>query len=193
MSLVPNKLSGYKKGSIFVETGTFLGQGCVEAIKAGFDEVYTIEILEENYKKAERNFEKKLSLDDRNKIHMHLGDSAELLGEILNGIKEPCTIWLDAHGNSESKGWRVPDGNEYASVGEVCRHGSSGRIPLEEELKSIESKDHTILIDDVGGYLFNKNNISKNWLEGMVSKINPDYQIDYVDGAKTGTILWARC
>ena len=56
MSLVKDRLHKYKKGSIFVETGTFLGVGCMEAIKAGFKEVHTIEILEENYKKADINF-----------------------------------------------------------------------------------------------------------------------------------------
>lgn len=119
----------YAKGfslNTFIETGTYLGN-TVNAVKSKFKEVYSIELNKGLYLRAKQKFTK----DEH--INFILGDSSEILPEILSKIESPCLFWLDAHysGENTSK--------------------TNLETPIVKELQSIlnhPNKNHIILIDD---------------------------------------------
>lgn len=67
----------------FVETGTYKGDGCELAIKAGFERIITIDIIEWHYSNP--------------KVEKWLGDSATELKHIIPTINNPWMAWLDGH------------------------------------------------------------------------------------------------
>ncbi len=79
-----------KKPDIFVETGTYFGNG-IQLVKNDFNEIHSIELNEKFYYKAKKRFE------NNNKIKIHLGDSAEVLDKLINNFDCPVLFYLDAH------------------------------------------------------------------------------------------------
>ncbi len=115
--------------SIFVETGTFLGQ-TVAGVADLFDRCFTIELSRKLWERASS------ALASANNVSCLWGDSAVLLPEVLLQIDEPALFWLDAH----------------ASGGDTSH---SARDPIFDELAAIYShpvKRHVILIDDARGH-----------------------------------------
>ncbi len=109
-----------------IETGTYLGE-MVRATRSVFDEIYSIELGEELYRRARRRF------DCFPHIHLIHGDSAAVLRNLLPSVPGPCLFWLDAH---------------FSGAGTV--RGVS-ETPIMAELKCIlshPSKMHVVLIDD---------------------------------------------
>ena len=107
----------------FIETGTYLGNGIRWGLKY-FDKVISIEILDEYYNGAEKNFK------GEDKLTLIKGDSGVVLGDILESTEGPSFIFLDAHGAIDVQG---PN-------------------PLYKELSLIKNhkiKNHIIAIDDV--------------------------------------------
>lgn len=74
----------------FVETGTYQG-AMVAAMGKRFGRVITIELDPELHARAASRFA------DEPRVSVLRGDSAEVLGEVLERIHEPCLFWLDAH------------------------------------------------------------------------------------------------
>lgn len=110
---------------ILIETGTYLGD-MVEICRHTFEKVYSVELSEKLYKKAQRRF------NTIPNVELHCGDSAVKLPEILNTISQPCLFWLDGH---------------YS--GGVTAKGNL-ECPVREELAAIlkHASSHVILIDD---------------------------------------------
>ena len=111
---------------ILVETGTYYGD-MVEAMKDVFDQIYSIELSTELYKKAEKRFKAEQH------IELICGDSGLKLMSIMNKIHQPALFWLDGH----------------YSAG-VTAKGEKD-TPIYEELNQILSskdKGHVIVIDD---------------------------------------------
>ncbi|MEK6832818.1 MAG: hypothetical protein AABY32_02130 [Nanoarchaeota archaeon] len=77
---------------IFIETGSLVGKGIKNALKYGFKEIHSIEILKTNYDICVKLFK-----DDK-RVNLYLGDSAETLPYVLKNIKNKVTFLLDAHG-----------------------------------------------------------------------------------------------
>jgi len=84
---------------VFVETGTNDGATALFLIN-DFDSLHTIELGRVAAKKATAMFA------DEPKVTVYHGDSAVLLGDILDDLQEPALIWLDAHysGGSTAQG-----------------------------------------------------------------------------------------
>jgi tetratricopeptide (TPR) repeat protein len=111
----------------FVETGTYLG-GTAEAAAGIFEEVHTIELSAELAQRAAAR------LAARKNVHVHAGDSAILLPQILSSVRGPVLVWLDGH----------------YSEGETARGDSN--TPILRELRAMQEsgrKDAIILIDDL--------------------------------------------
>lgn len=110
---------------VLVETGTYLGD-MVAAMKDDFDHVYSIELSEELYAKAQQRFA------GQRKITLILGDSGAELGRLVANLKQPALFWLDGH---------------YS--GGITAQGGKD-TPIYEELAHIFSskESHVILIDD---------------------------------------------
>jgi hypothetical protein len=115
--------------STFVETGTYHGDGILSAFGVGFEKIYSIEILQENYDISYNRWKHKSN------VKLHLGSTSEKLEEILAEIDSPSFFWLDAHIDN--------CGPTYKELEIINNH---------------HIKNHTILIDDISIY-FNKKHI----------------------------------
>lgn len=160
---------------IFVETGTFHGDGIKEAINVGFDKIYSIEVKQEFYQECSKKFYYEIN---KGQVELILGDSQYALSDLVKNLDKPTTFWLDAHTHEGGKGHK--------------------NCPLYEELEHIKShpiKCHTILIDDLrliksrnawGGH-----DVTVEGLIEKIKKINPNYQIVFEDGHVEKDVLCA--
>lgn len=82
---------------VFVETGTFQGKTAQQESRY-FRDVYTIELNEKLYYANLGKFKKETP-----NVKPYLGDSAEIMPDVLKDIKEPCVIFLDAHWSGNNK------------------------------------------------------------------------------------------
>ncbi|NBR61187.1 MAG: hypothetical protein EBT86_05985 [Actinobacteria bacterium] len=157
---------------IFIETGTQYGFGIEVALQCDFEKIYSIDIDSKYHAHCTNKFKEQI---ETNQIELWIGDSAKMLGNILDRIKEPITFWLDAHGGAGG------------GTGTVC--------PLLNELKQIQEHSidrHTILIDD-------RRMFGKVWGVGLkeddvislLKEINPEYKIEYANGCEPKDIIVA--
>lgn len=163
--------------NIFIETGSYIGDGIQQALDAGFSKVISIELSEKYYKISKERF-----IDNPN-VEVVLGDSYQVLPDVLKDINEPITFWLDGHNSGDDTGY-----------GEFM-------VPLIQELDAIKEhiiKTHTILIDDMRLWPdvdaeqdefigFHKDDIFNKLFE-----LNPEYKLSYEDGYEENDILVAR-
>jgi hypothetical protein len=122
------EIFGKYRNRVFVETGSYVGDGIRAALAAGFEVVHSIELAPKYFAMCQRKFK------DDPRVILHFGDSTSVLPGILEGLKEPATFWLDGH-------WSCDD----TALGAKA-------TPLMEELEAIGRhpiKTHTILIDDM--------------------------------------------
>jgi len=157
----PKELFKKYPNPVFIETGSFKGDGIQQALDAGFKIVYSIELSKNLYSNCVNRFM------DNNDVHLILGDSGEMLGALMIMIKEPVTFWLDGH----------------YSGGETAL--GSLNSPLLQELEAITDhniKNHTILIYDLRGWDKNKHGFDTHDLIEKIKEINPDYKFTLEDG-----------
>lgn len=159
---------------VFFETGTYLGDAAKNAKLLGFPKVITVELQEYLYRQAMGN-----GLPG---IDYYLGDSPQVMREVLPNVEGKITFWLDAH---------IDGGNYVPGLTPEIR-----RCPLYEELaciKSLSRNDHTILIDDmriIGVIGWGMETVREELIR-MLRDINPDYKIYYIDGHEPNDILVA--
>lgn len=125
----------------FVETGT----GAAEVVRSVNEinedvNIHTIEIIEEIYDKN------KIKFSYLNNVNWHLGESSEVLPEIIPKLKGNTLFWLDAHFPGADFG--------LASYGD--EKDVNKRLPLKTELETIvKEKDvsnDVFIIDDLRIY-----------------------------------------
>jgi len=156
---------------VFVETGSFLGDGIQKALDVGFKEVHSIEYGEQLYKGCLKRFE------SNENVFLYHGDSGKILYDVCKNITDPIVFWLDGH----------------YSEGITAR--SNKNCPLYEELDQIcqlKENNHTILIDDVRDFGKTMEVTMQEILVKLV-KINNKYSISYLDGYVPNDILMAKC
>lgn len=156
----------------FIETGTFRGFGIGRALYSGlFEEFYSIELAPYYYEYC-----KNLYADFKN-VKIFLGDSREVLPQILASIEKPATFWLDGHYSSEDTAKGLTNN------------------PILEELECIKNhfiKNHTIMIDDAK--LFGKAEfdfIEIDDLKKKIWEINPNYKISLYSRKEPDDMLLA--
>ena len=137
----------YKNVDICLETGTYLGDSA-KRMSVYFKEVHTIEIIDSIYEKAKTNLKK---LEN---ITCYLGDSLDLLPELLQKMPYPLFFYIDAHSSS----YNGTNTNET--------------VPVIKELEII-NKYHPyndiILIDDL--VLFGEKKYYADWSDISVNNI----------------------
>ena len=134
---------------VMVETGTYLGD-MIDAVKGGFDRVYSIELGDELYERARRRF----GNDPRVTI-LH-GDSGEKILEILPTLTQPTLFWLDAHYTAGLgvSGRAALDTPVLAELSHIFTH------PL--------ALQHVILIDDAHEFTGNNDYPPLHEVEALV-------------------------
>ena len=172
---MPSKTENFSKypNGIFIETGSFLGDGIQQALNAGFNKVISIELSDKYFEISKNRFA------NNPNVEIVKGDSFKVLPDVLKDIDEPVTFWLDGHHSCGDTAL----GDHWA--------------PLMQELDVIKEhpiKTHTILIDDMRCWElpnevhgFYKDDIFKK-----LSELNPDYQLTYEDGLQENDILVAH-
>lgn len=171
-----NLLNHFKRFSneIFVESGTFLGNGLQCALSAGFTKCYTVEIHKYLYDKAQIRFADQIK---NGIVESFLGNSETLLPKIISKLDKPATFWLDAHISSQY-------GEKLAK-----------NCPIIEELIAIDKshvKNHTLLIDDLN--CFGRpahDRITVDQVKNQILLINKDYKFEFLDAAIPSNILVA--
>jgi hypothetical protein len=152
----------------FVETGTYSGDGINFALRAGFPEIFSVEIAENFHADATTKFA------NYKNVHLILGDSGLILFNVIKDLNRPITFWLDGH------------------MGDVVP-GCTRHTPLLEELDEIKKhpiKHHTIIIDDMhccNGILFDF--LTREDIIAKIKEINPNYEIVYIDGGNDPEIV----
>jgi len=115
------------KYEIFVETGTLYGETISNMVNS-FNELYTIEVSEDLHARFNR------SNYNRDKINSILGDSSEILKNLVPNLTKNTVFYLDGH---------------YSS-GETAKGAKD--VPLIEELDCINDyfkHEALIIVDDV--------------------------------------------
>ena len=143
---------------ILVETGTYMGD-MVEAQRDQFKKIYSIELSEKLFKKAQKRF----------KDHMHIkivqGDSGTVLNKLMAEIDKPALFWLDGH---------------YS--GGITAKGEK-ECPVPEELKIILKSplSHIILIDDARLFNGTHDYPTIDQIEEIIKTNNRQYLVETKD------------
>ncbi len=163
----------YTNNKIFIETGSFIGDGIQQALDAGFSKVISIELSDKYFSICKNRF------SNNSNVIIVKGDSFKVLPEIIKNINEPITFWLDGHHSCED-----------TALGEHW-------APLMQELDVINEhsiKTHTILIDDMRCWE-EPNPVHGFYKEDIFNKlkeINTYYQFTFEDGHEKNDILVAH-
>lgn len=156
---------------VFVESGSYRGDGIQEALQCGFERVISYEVAPHLYQHCQQRFKN----DPRVTL---LPRSSVTMGPDLQAINDRITFWLDGH----------------YSGGET--HYVNTKCPLLQELDIIAQHprhDHTLLIDDVR--LLGTDEFEYITLESVKKRIldiNPAYEITFVPGYQDRDILVAQ-
>jgi hypothetical protein len=126
----------------FIETGTLYGHGILEAHRAGFYDIHSIEIEPTLAKKAKEKFA------DYPYVSIYEGNSFNVLEEILPTINRDAFFWLDAH---------FPGADAHLISYEECKNIEyDTNLPLEREIdlisKRIGKYNDIIVSDDLWLY-----------------------------------------
>ena len=171
---MPSNLENFKKypNPVFIETGSFMGDGIQQALDAGFPKVISIELSDKYYSISKDRF----SNDPR--VSVYKGDSYKVLPDIISQIEERITFWLDGHHSCGD-----------TALGDYW-------TPLMQELEAIKNhrmKEHTILIDDMRCWKLP--NETHGFYEPEIieklKEINPNYDLNFIDGCSPEDILVA--
>lgn len=169
---------------VFVETGTYMGDGAQAALDHGFSEIHSIELSKPLYRDATERF----AHDDR--VHLYLGDSGVILGNVIAKIDGRITFWLDGHFH--------PMGKNRADNPSRRKWGLSKTkkwSPILTELEYIKShpiSDHTILIDDIGEMGTPEyGGLTVEDLKGFILEINSSYSFQLRPSYRADDILAA--
>lgn len=163
-SVVPKNISK----NVFVETGTYKGDGVNNALRLGFKNVHSIELDNTLFNQCKKKF------SNHSNVTIYHGDSGIVLKDVMDKVSEPVTLFLDAH---------------YCGIGSKTGLGSVW-IPIEKEMEVLKNhfiKTHVIVIDDLSAMDNSHYDLnSKKWagspgLEFILNslvEINPNYNIN---------------
>lgn len=141
---------------IFVETGTCYGE-MVFAVRRLFNEIHTIELDHNLAEKAKKRF-------PRNRhIHVHQGDSALLLPQLLAKVDKPVLFWLDAHYSGGLTAKAALNTPIVAELTTIFKHRPNG---------------HVILIDDAREFVGKNDYPALEELKKIVENLAPSYSFE---------------
>ena len=148
---------------VFIETGSYMGEGIQGAINSGFKEIHSIELMYKFWQHCRKRFRR------YDYVNIWLGHSEQWLPIILREINKRCTFWLDAHYSGGDTGETYPILKEL------------------EIIKDHHIKEHTILIDDMRLFRKGYGGISAEDIKESLK----GYDISYEYGVAENDILIA--
>jgi hypothetical protein len=140
---------------VFIETGTYLGD-TIFSQKDNFKKIYSVELAKKLYTNAARRFKKYPH------IEIFLGNSGDVLLNIIPKINTRALLWLDGH---------------YS--GGITAKGKT-ESPVFKELDAIFDNNtlhHIILIDDARLFIGQRDYPTLDELEAYIKIKNPDYKV----------------
>ncbi len=163
----------YNNNRVFIETGSYVGEGILNALLAGYDTINSIELVDEHYHYCKNVFKYQF------KVNLYKGDTVEELPPMLDKINEPATFWLDAHYSGGNTGFK------------------GVLSPLMQELDIISKhpiKTHTIIIDDLREWKpeYPAIGFGIQDIKDKILLINKDYTFTLADGYVPNDILVAE-
>lgn len=141
---------------VLVETGTYLGS-MIEAQRAHFERIVSIELSKPLYERARRRFA------PYPQVEIVQGDSAVVLEAVLAELRQPAVFWLDGH---------------YSSG--ITAKGAK-ECPVLEELEAIFRHPvvgHVVLIDDARFFNGEHDYPTLEYLADFVARHRPDYRME---------------
>jgi hypothetical protein len=157
---------------VFIETGSYLGNGIQEAVDANFQKIYSIELSDKYFNICKERFK------NNKNIHLIKGDSTEQLFNLINSIDENITFWLDGH----------------YSAGDTALGKTMSPLMTELDIiKRHKLNTHTIIIDDLRCWKISPEyNFCVDDIIKFLYKINSNYKLIYEDGFIKNDILVAK-
>ena len=107
INFLENLQDDYKNYPCFIET-TYTGESILEK-ESLFEKLYTIETDESRYNNIKNTY-------TGSKTHFLLGDSTDILRELLPSITDKCIFFIDGHFNA---GKTEPDNVDFALIEEI--------------------------------------------------------------------------
>ena len=150
----------------YVETGSCYGQSIDRALGAGFPIVKSCEVYEPFYRHCKSIYK------EQPKVTLFLGNSKDSLPLMLEGITEPCVIFLDAHPAGEGTGGH----DDLMKKGNKSEFQQDFILTKEIDIILNHGKNHVIIIDDQNG----ENNDNKAYIKTLL-KANPSYLFYFYD------------
>lgn len=155
----------------YIETGCWRGDSLALALESGaFQEMHGIEISQEQIAFCKNRFD--LYRSPRADMHLHHGDSAEILQDVINHCAndngDSITFFLDAH-------WQMFEGTDKGK----------NPFPIMKELLQIYSTSNayhrppTIIIDDWHIFYQDLAGIRKPEIITRLKSIHPSYNFRF--------------
>jgi hypothetical protein len=142
-----------------VETGTYKGD-MIYAVERQFSEIHSIELSRELFEEARRRFAAFAH------VHLHHGDSATVLPELLKTLHAPILFWLDGHFSQGITARGGKDTPIVEELGAICRHNPTA---------------HVILIDDARLFTGAGDYPSLDQLRRLVNEWSPGTRLEVSD------------
>lgn len=118
---------------VLVETGTYYGE-MVAAMKRHFDEIHSVEYDSRLAARAQKKFSRHAH------IHIHQGDSQQVVPEVLRSLRQPALFWLDAG----YYGWAGLQGDKRRLTSEleaILRHPVAGHVILMDDARGLNGQN----------------------------------------------------
>jgi hypothetical protein len=147
--------------STLVETGTYLGE-MIEATAASFDQLYSIELDRALHARAV------VRLGHLRNVSLFLGDSGELLGDVLSRVDGRCLLWLDGH----YSGGVTARGSEESPVRRELEHiGAAGRfgdVILIDDARCFDGRNGYPTVAETADFLQRRMNLVVSVAEDII-------------------------
>ena len=114
--------------SILVETGTFKGD-MIYAVESLFKEVHSIELGQQLFEEARQRFAA------HPKVHLHQGNSATVLPQLLKSLQDPVLFWLDGHFSQGITARADKDTPIVEEIAAIYAHNATGHVVLIDDAR----------------------------------------------------------
>ncbi len=128
----------------FIETGTHVGETTEWMARTGID-VVGIELSHVLYERA------RARLARYRNVKLVLGDSSQVLPDVLSGVTNPACFWLDAHFSGEGTARGAVDSPVMQELEAILGHQMRHHVILIDDARCFSGKDGWPLLEQILG------------------------------------------